>query len=124
MGGESSPSTLEGAPFTFLLSNQRPKGTHPMSEILLKADEARGHAVEMKNAANDARDRFESMRGRLNQLAESFRGQAATAFESRYHEWAQGSQQVIEALEGLSHWLDSAANTIEDTDAQLAGGLN
>lgn len=95
-----------------------------MSEILLRADEARDLAGEMSNAATDATDRFESMRGRLNTLADSFRGQAATAFDSRYNEWDTGARQVVEALQGLSEWLNQAAETIEGVDTDLASGLN
>lgn len=95
-----------------------------MSEILLRADEARDLAGEMKQAAGDATDRFESMRGRLNSLSDSFRGQAATAFDSRYEEWDQGARQVVEALTGLSEWLNQAAETIEGVDTDLAGGLS
>ncbi len=92
-------------------------------EILLRAPEARDLAAEMKTASNEAKERFEAMRTRLNQLAESFRGQAATAFDTRYQEWNNGARQVVDALDSLGQWLQNAAQTIEDTDAHLAGGL-
>lgn len=94
-----------------------------MSEILLRSDEARDLAGEMRQAATDATDRFESMRGRLNSLSDSFRGQAATAFDGRYEEWDSGARQVVEALQSLSEWLNQAADTLENVDTELAGGL-
>lgn len=94
-----------------------------MSEILLRADETRDLAAEMSQASTDATDRFESMRGRLNSLTDSFRGQAATAFDSRYEEWDQGARQVVDALQSLSEWLNQAAETLENVDTELGGSL-
>ena len=48
-----------------------------MSEILLKAEDARSAASDMRKAATEATDQFESLRGRLAPLSDSFRGQTA-----------------------------------------------
>lgn len=93
------------------------------AEILLKPSEAREHANRMRDAAGQSRDAFESLHRSLGTLSDSFRGQAQVAFESRYTDWNAGATQAIEALEGLERWLNQAATTLEDTDAQLSSGL-
>lgn len=95
-----------------------------MSEILLRAEDARSAADFMRTSAQAATDQFEATRGRLTELANSFKGQAATAFDARFEEWRTSSRQLIEALEGLAGFLDQAATTIEQTDADIAGRLN
>lgn len=93
-------------------------------EVLLKRSEAEAIAAEMKQASLDAADRFATTRGRLNELAESFRGSAATAFDNQYQQWDEGSRQVVDALNDLGEWLNGAITSLADTDAQLAGGLS
>lgn len=93
------------------------------AEILLKPSEARDHANRMKIAAEESRSGFEQLRASLSALQDSFRGQAQVAFENRYTEWNTAANQVIQSLEGLQMWLTQAAETIEQTDAQLSAGL-
>jgi WXG100 family type VII secretion target len=94
-----------------------------MAEILLKPSEARDHASRMRTSADNARDTFATLRGDLNALSESFRGKAQAAFDARFVEWDNGANQVVEALEGLSQWLDQAATQLESVDAELGSSL-
>lgn len=94
-----------------------------MSEIMLRASDAREHAKEMTSASADASERFQITRTKLNTLAESFTGQAATAFTEQFQKWDTGAQQVVEALDGLGQFLEAAANAIEDTDTSLANQI-
>lgn len=93
------------------------------SEILLRASDARSVAADVRSAASDTTDSFESLRGRLGDLADSFRGDSAAAFDEKYQEWAESARALIEALDNLGGFLDTAANTIEETDAQIAAQL-
>jgi len=94
-----------------------------MSEILLRADEARAAAGDMKKAAEAAQQQFTSTRTRLTQLGSSFKGQTATSFDAKFEEWRSGATQLIDSLNSLSDFLSSAANTIEQTDAEIASKL-
>jgi len=99
------------------------KETEPMSEILLKAEDARNAAADMRSRAATAEDQFNSTRARLTELAGSFKGQTATAFDAKFDEWHGSAKQLLEALSGLSQFLDTAANTIEQVDTDIANQL-
>ncbi len=94
-----------------------------MSEILLKAEDARGAASDMRSRATAAEDQFTSTRARLTELGGSFKGQTATAFDAKFEEWHTSAKQLLEALNGLAEFLDTAANTIEQVDADIANQL-
>lgn len=93
-------------------------------EILLRAEDARAAADDVKRAAADAQSAIESLRSRLSTLEGSFRGQTATAFDNKYNEWHTGAKQMMEGLDGLGQFLESAANTIEQADQDIANQLN
>ncbi|MDW3217069.1 MAG: WXG100 family type VII secretion target [Acidimicrobiales bacterium] len=94
-----------------------------MSEILLKADEARNAATDVKNSAGNAQSDIDALRTRLGALSDSFRGQSAIAWEDRFTEWDTSAKQLLEALDALGQFLNSAADTIEQTDQSIADQL-
>ena len=94
-----------------------------MSEILAKPDELRQQSQNMKGRADAARTEFSQLRSKLEQIQDQFRGSAAQAFDAQYKDWDSSAKQIVEALEGLGDWLNKAAETVEQTDAQLAKGL-
>jgi WXG100 family type VII secretion target len=95
-----------------------------VSEILLKAEDARGASNDMKTNAAMAQDQFTATRTRLTELASSFKGQTATNFDLKFEEWRKGATTMIDALNGLADFLKQAADTIEQTDADIAAKLN
>jgi WXG100 family type VII secretion target len=95
-----------------------------MSEIKLRADEAREMASHVKTEAGTAKDQMQSLRDYLNNLSDSFTGQAATAFDNTFNDWKQGADQMLDGLDQLGEFLSQAATAIEDTDSQIASQLN
>lgn len=95
-----------------------------MSEIKLRADEARDMAAHVRTESSAAKDQMQSLRDYLNNLSDSFTGQAATAFDNTFNEWKQGADQMLDGLEQLGDFLSQAASAIEDTDSQIASQLN
>ncbi len=95
-----------------------------MSEILLRHEEARQHADVVRNRAMETEADFETMKQRLLPLAESFRGRSADAFNGKIEEWQVAAKSLLEALEGLGHFLNGAADAIEQTDTDLASQLS
>lgn len=94
-----------------------------MSEIKLRADEARDMAQHVRDEANEAKDQMEGLRSYLSNLSDSFTGQTATAFDATFNDWKQGADQMLDGLEQLGQFLSDAATTIEDTDQQIASQL-
>jgi WXG100 family type VII secretion target len=94
-----------------------------MSEILLRADDARRSASDMQNAANRVEDETTALKGKLQDLADSFRGQTRDAFDVRYDDWHRNSLELIAALSALGDFLRGAADTIEGVDSELAARL-
>lgn len=92
-------------------------------EIKLRADEARSMANHVQNEAQAATDQMNNLRGRLNSLTDSFTGQTQLAFDEAFNQWKSGADQMLTGLDSLGTFLNNAANTIEDTDAQIASQL-
>lgn len=95
-----------------------------MSEILLKAEDARNAANEMRTRATTAQEQFTATRSRLTELGASFKGKTATAFDKTFEEWRGSADKLLQSLNDLSAFLDNAANTIEETDQSIANQLN
>ena len=56
-------------------------------------------------------------------MADSFRGKTATAWDGKYTEWDTSAKDLMEALDGLGKFLNSAADAIEETDNSLSSQL-
>ena len=94
-----------------------------MSEILLRAEDAIAAAQAVNGAAADAQAQFNSLKSRLAPLGDSFRGKTATAWDTKYTEWDTSAKDLMEALDGLGKFLNSAAEAIQQTDDQLSQQL-
>jgi WXG100 family type VII secretion target len=93
-------------------------------EILLKAGDARSAATAVTGAAQDAHDSFNSLKSKLAPLADAFRGKTADAWDTKYHDWDKSAKDLMDALDGLGKFLNSAADAIEEVDDKLAGQLS
>ena len=94
-----------------------------MTEIKLRADEARNEAIHVQGEADAAKEQIDRLRGRLNNLIESFTGQTQLAFDEEFNQWKTSADQMLDNLRDLGQFLTNAANTIEQTDADIASSL-
>lgn len=92
-------------------------------QIKLRADEARGHAQDVRDTKADAFDMITDLRTRLDGLIDSFEGATQEAFIDKLDEVKSGLDQLLEGLDGLGSFLRSAADTIEQLDSDLATQL-
>ena len=92
-------------------------------EIKLRADEAWSMATHVSNEAQAATDQMMNLRGRLNSLTDSFTGQTQMAFDEAFNQWKNSADQMLQALDSLDQFLSKAADTIEQTDQQIASQL-
>lgn len=49
--------------------------------------------------------------------------QASKAFDEKYSEFTNGAAQMLEGMDGMAKYLNSAADTMEQTDHSLAGAI-
>lgn len=94
-----------------------------MTEIKLRADEARDHAQDVKSSKDEAFDVLTGLRNRMDDLSASFTGRTQEAFMGKLDEWKVASDELLEALFGLGEFLKAAADTIEQVDTDLAAQL-
>jgi WXG100 family type VII secretion target len=95
-----------------------------MAQIKATPEELRNHATSVNSQAEATRSNFSELRGKLDQLHGQFEGAAAQAFDAKFNEWHASGQRLIDALNDLGGWLNKSAETIEQTDQQLAQGLS
>ena len=94
-----------------------------MTEIKLRADEARGMAARVRQEASDAKQQVESLRSYLTGLTDSFTGRSQMAFDEAFNNWQQGARQMLDGLDGLGEFLKAAADTIDQADIDIANKL-
>lgn len=94
-----------------------------MSEIKLRADDARAHADDVMKTKDDAAQMMDALRGRIDGLVDSFTGRTHDKFIERLDDWKSSSDELLEALYNLGQFLQTAANTIEQVDQDLSNQL-
>lgn len=92
-------------------------------EIKLRPEEARGHAQDVRDSKTDAFDILSGLRGRMNNLTDDFTGKTQQAFIDKLDECKTALDEMLESLDGLGQFLNTAANTIEQLDTDLASQL-
>lgn len=89
--------------------------------------------ADMTDAANKLRAGKEELLAKLQELGGYIDGlvgsgfqtdQASAAYNDRYDQFTTSMTQALDALDGLSSFLDQAAQTLGDTDAGLAGSIS
>jgi WXG100 family type VII secretion target len=87
---------------------------------------------EMQSAANQLRageQQIESDLARLKKLVDNLvssgyvTDSSSKQFEASYTEFSTGATKMIQGLNGMGQYLDSAAKAFQETDTQLASAL-
>jgi WXG100 family type VII secretion target len=88
--------------------------------------------AEMQSAANQLRSGEQQIEGDLAKLKKLIDNLVASGyvtdssskqFESSYTEFTTGATKMIQGLNGMGQYLDSAAKAFQETDTQLAAAL-
>ena len=80
-------------------------------------------AAHVRSESDAAQTQMNSLKSYLGNLADSFTGQAASAFNNAFEEWWSGSNRMLEGLTSLGDFLSQAADIIEQTDTEIAAQL-
>ena len=88
--------------------------------------------ADMQSAANQLKAGQQQIEGdlaRLKQLVDNLvasgyvTDSSSRQFEASYTEFNTGATKVIQGLMGMGQYLDTAARSFQETDAQLAASL-
>ena len=88
---------------------------------------------EMQTAANrlnageqQMNSDLTNLQNMINNLVQSgyVTDTSSKQFEQSYTEFTQGARKMMAGLQGMAHYLDSAAKAFQDTDTHLANALH
>jgi len=96
-----------------------------MANITVSYQEIRDAAGRLVTGQQDITAKLTELKGFIANLISSgfVTDQASVAFGESYDKYTAATTQVISSLTDLSNYLQRAATTLENTDAQLASGL-
>jgi WXG100 family type VII secretion target len=91
--------------------------------ILLEADEARSHADDVRTTSDNLASDINALKSRLSALSGSFTGETATRWQDKFDEVSTQGNELMEAIGAIGDFLKQAADTLEQTDQELASNL-
>jgi WXG100 family type VII secretion target len=93
-----------------------------MANLSVSYDEMRQQAHSLRTGQQEITDKLNMLRSQINNLVSSgfVTDQASGAFNSSYEQFNHGATQTVSALDQLAGNLENMANTLQETDAQLA----
>jgi WXG100 family type VII secretion target len=96
-----------------------------MANVNVSYDEMRSAADRLVAGQGDITAKLNELKGYIGTLIGSgfVTDQASVAFGETYGEFTTNSTQLIGNLTDLGGYLRKAAQTLQETDAALAGGL-
>jgi WXG100 family type VII secretion target len=82
-------------------------------------------AGQLRSGQADIEARLQQLKSLVDSLVTGgyVTDRSSKAFEASYTQFNQGITQTLQGLTGMGQYLDTAARTLQDTDAQLAAGL-
>ncbi|KQR66170.1 WXG100 family type VII secretion target [Frigoribacterium sp. Leaf172] len=96
-----------------------------MANVTVTYDDLRTQSTQLRNGQRAIEDQLGQLKSQIANLVSSgyVTDKSSRAFDSTYTEFTTAATTTIAALEGLAGFLESAANALESTDAQLASSL-
>ncbi|MGW0432232.1 WXG100 family type VII secretion target [Micromonospora sp. NPDC003197] len=96
-----------------------------MVDVNIGYDGLQRAGAQLRTGQSEMTQRLQAMKSMIDQLVSSeFRTQLASGrFQESYQQWSSGAQNMIDGLEGMAAFLNSAIQEYQDLDNRLAGGL-
>lgn len=93
-----------------------------MANLNVSYEDMRSQATGLRTGQQDITDQLNKLRAQITNLVSGgFVTDAASgAFNQSYEQFNNGATQTISALDSLAGALENMANTLQETDAQLA----
>lgn len=96
-----------------------------MANMNVTYHELEDAAGKLKSYEQQIQDQLKQAQALVqNLVATGFVTDAASkAFDHSYSQFTQGAQQLIQGMDGMGSYLTKAAQTLQQTDQQLAQGI-
>lgn len=96
-----------------------------MANINVTYEEIRTTSTRLISGRDDLVAKLTELKNIVDNLVDSGFNteQAGEAFRQSYADFTNGSTNAVNGLEGLSNFLTSAAETLEQTDTSLASAI-
>jgi WXG100 family type VII secretion target len=96
-----------------------------MANLNVTFDEMRTAARNLRGGQGDIEARLMELRSLVDGLVNSgyVTDVSSRAFDTSYTEFNDGMRKTVEGLEGMAHYLEQAALTLQEADEQLARSL-
>lgn len=93
-----------------------------MGRIKISPEQVRGVAGQFRSKSQESATMAQQLGSAVDGMQSEWEGMAAQRFYGDFTQWKQQMQKYVELLNGIATELDRIANTIEQTDQQLAQG--
>jgi WXG100 family type VII secretion target len=96
-----------------------------MANLNVTFQDLRTAATQLTSGQGDLENRLMELKAYIDNLvSEGYVTSASSgAFQEQFTSFTTGAKQTIGALEGLSQFLNSAADALQQTDEQLAAQI-
>jgi len=96
-----------------------------MPNLNVTYGDMRDAATRLNNGEQDIESKMRELKTLVDSLISGgyVTDQSSVAFGSSYQEFNDGATKTIQGLEGMSQYLNSAAEALEQTDSELAKAL-
>ena len=97
-----------------------------MANVNVTYQQLQDQATKLANARTEIEGQLSALKSQVDSLvAEGFvTDTASKSFQSSYDEFTRGAKDTIDGLDGMAKYLNTAAQTFQDADTQLANALN
>ena len=96
-----------------------------MANLNVTYDEMRGAANNLRAGQAEIEGQLAKLKAMIDSLVSGgyVTDKSSKAFDASYTEFTTGVSKTIEGLEGMGGYLEKAADTLQQTDEQLAASL-
>jgi WXG100 family type VII secretion target len=95
------------------------------SNVNVTYQDMRDAATKLRTGQHDIQQKLSDLQKYVQQLVNAgyVTDRSSKQFDQSYTEFNTGANKTIEGIEGMSKFLDQAAQTFQQADEQLAKGL-
>lgn len=96
-----------------------------MPNVNVTYEEMRAAGKQLQTGKADIESRLSQLKSQVDSLVAGgyVTDVSSKQFQASYEEFNQGARQTIEGLEGMNQYLQTAADTFQQTDQQLSQQL-